>query len=207
MADGIQINPADVERVNLLLLGLKNSAKKVLTRAVNKTLTGIRTDAVQVVYDDLNLTKTRIRKNFSITRASFPGLLGRVRSKGYPVNLIEFGAKELKTGGVSVKIRRNGTREKLRHAFIAYGKPTKTGDRNRLVFQRAKHLYKGRKWYRGRAYGYMADQYRFPIVARSSSRIEDVIAEPKNFSTIMQKGQARLDNNLSHELDFELSRV
>lgn len=201
MSYGISINKDDLNKVNLMMAGIKNGYPKVVSRAINKTLTGVRTDAVNVIYSQLNLTKTRIRKDFSIKKSNWSVLEGRISASGKGVNLVEFGARQLKRGGVSVKIKRTGAREKFGHMFIA------TAKGNRLVFERSEKIYMGRAPVPGRAYAKLPRAMRLPIHAKPGPAIEDYFGDERAMKPVLEKAKDRMDKALGESLDFELSKL
>ncbi|MBF0395771.1 MAG: phage tail protein [Desulfobacterales bacterium] len=195
----VSINQSDLNAVRLLLNGLQNSVPKVLCRAINKTLSGVQTDAVSEIADELNLTKTRIRKDFKISRASLSNTSGKVVSKGKPVGLASFiGTRQTKTG-VSVKVKKQGKRSVLKHAFIAKAKTAEN------VWWRK---YSGtRKQFRPNfKYAKLPKKYKLPIQRLTGPRIQDIFAKDKVIKKVETKAKVRLDKNFAHEIDYELQR-
>ena len=201
VAFNIKLNETDVAKLKALTLGIKNGTPKALSRAINDTLRGARTDMVQQAYDTYNLTKTRIRKNIDVRKfSSFTDLSGRVSAVGESVRFLEnkgstfnFGVSRavLKTGGISAKILRNGSREKWKRAFLATMKSGAIG-----YFQR-KEIAPGR--YVG----------RLPITQLTGPAIESAFSVrqyPAAMPTVQNKVQLRTDNNLQKQIDLEWSK-
>ncbi|OGP61899.1 MAG: hypothetical protein A2V65_01270 [Deltaproteobacteria bacterium RBG_13_49_15] len=186
----------DVERA---IAGAGGSPPKVVSRAVNKTMTGIRTDATTEIGAILNLKKSRIRDDFKIKKMSMQTMTGNISSTGKPVGLINFGAKKV-SKGVSVQVKKTKPRSTLYHAFITTAK----GAEN--VFSRA---YRGaRATVRpGFAYGRLPRLYRFPIERLTGPRIQDIYDDPAVMGAVLKKADTRLKTNLSHEMDYELSKL
>jgi len=89
---------------------------KATVRALNKTAEQARTEAsVQVRTAGFNIKASAIKKSFTIQKASAGRLLVVLKSTGAPIGLINYGARQTKSG-VSVQVK--GARTILRHAFI-----------------------------------------------------------------------------------------
>ena len=209
MRINLQFDPGDIAKVNLLMGDIKNGVPKVMTRAINKTLAGVQTDAVKAIAIDLNLTQERIREDFYINNATYENLAGSVVAKGRPVNFASFsGTTETVSdygGGVSVKIKKSGSRVRFKHAFI-WNRPTKSGDEARTVFQREWH-----EWHSFRSrfspWKKFGAKYRLPLETLNGPRIEDEYAKDRVINNVQLEAKARLDANLEHELEYELSKL
>ena len=205
----IKFDTSDIAKVHLLLGEIKNGAPKVMTHAINKTLTGVQTDAVKAIAIDLNLTQERIREDFYINKASFEFLSGSVVATGKPVNFASFsGTTETKSdygGGVSVKIKKSGSRIKFKHAFI-WERTTKSGNEAKTAFQREWHEWRS---FRSRfsPWKKFGPKYILPLETLNGPRIEDEYAKDRVISSVQLEAKARLDQNLAHELDYELSKL
>jgi hypothetical protein len=171
-----------------------------MARAINKTLMGTRTDAVGEIYKSLNLTKTRIRKDFSLHKASSTLVRGSVLAKGKPVGLISFtGTKQLKSGFVSFKVHRGKKFQKLRHAFIARAKGTDN------VFER---INWGKRPFRpGFPYAVLPHKYRFPLERKTGPRIEDDYSQKLIIDPVSIMAANRLTKNIDSQIDFEWSKL
>jgi hypothetical protein len=123
-------------------------------------------------------------------------------AKGKPVGLASFsGTKELKRGGVSVKVHRTKPRNVLRHAFMARGK----GSTTEHVFERK---YYGKKPFRpGFPYAMLPDKYRFPLERLTGPRIEDEYAKPGVLDPTMGYANFKLGENINSQLDYEFSKL
>lgn len=195
----IELNKADIANVQVALAGVKNGASRVLSRAINKTLDGVRTDSVNEIAKDITPKKSTIRGTFTVRKTSVTNLEGRTYSRGKPLGLIHYQARQTKKG-VSVKVKRVGKRAVILGAFIAKGK----GATN--VFWRQ---YRGtRKKVRpGFQYGALPRGYRLPIERLTGPRIPDIMGNPKVIGLILSAANVRLDKNLSSQLDYELSKL
>lgn len=205
MRINIQFDKSQIENVHAMMGDIKNGAPKVIMRAINKTLTGVQTDAVREIGKDLNLTQTRIRKDFRINKAAIDWQAGSVVAKGRPVNLASFiGSREGKRG-LSVKVKRSGARTVLKHAFI-YSRKTKGGLDAATAMEREWHDYHTKASPR-LPWKKFSPKYRLPVEVLTGPRIEDEYAKAPVLAEVQNKAKTRLDGNLSHELDYELSKL
>ncbi len=198
----IDINPDDIARVNLFLNDVE--AGVVMRRAINETLDGVRTDATRVVYADLNLTQRRIRENFFIRRATGTELAASFASRGRPVNLASFIGTRTTTRGLSVKVKRAGTRTTLRHAFT-WNRTTASGDAASTAFQRA---WTGPRTSASNQMPWkaMTPRYRLPLETLTGPRIEDILSRLDVITNLEQSAGARLEKNVSDQLEYIMSR-
>lgn len=221
----IQIDQADIAKVNLLMGDIKNGVPKVMVRAINKTLTGVQSDAVKFIAVDLNLTQERIRADFFINKAVWDYPSGSVVAKGRPVNFASFiGTTENRSdynGGISVKIKKSGARQKFKHGFLWERpagsiniNPTSGGisqDTAKTAFQREWH-----EWRSFRSYLspwpkiFPGEKPLHPgrrVETLASLRIEDEFAKDRVINSVEIEAKGRIDANMAHELDYELSRL
>jgi hypothetical protein len=196
----IELDKAALAEVKVALAGVENGASRVLSRAINKTLDGVRTDSVNEIANDITPKKSVIRKTFTVKKTTASNLEGRTSSKGKPLGLIHYLARQTKKG-VSVKVKRNGKRSVIPGSFIAKAK----GATN--VFWRQ---YKGPKTKPrpGFKYGVLPKHpYRLPIERLTGPRVPDIMDKPEVMAAILAAADARLDKNLSNQIDYELSRL
>jgi hypothetical protein len=198
----IKFNPEDVAKVKLLLSEIE--AARCLRNALNDTITGIQTDAARAVYADLNLTQTRIKQGFRIQRATIDDLYGSFRSIGKPVNLASFTGSRMTTRGLSVKVKRNGTRTTLKHGFI-WSRLTKQGDEAKTAFQRA-YIGTRTKASNKLPWRKMPEHYRLPLETLTGPRIEDILGREDILSSLSALAGERLEKNTERELDWILSK-
>lgn len=128
----ISTNFADVQRkLDALQADMRNT---VLVRTVNKTIDGAKVDMGRSIRQEFNVTATYVRERLRVRKASFKAgrfnveaeLIGG-NSKRRSANVIAFAARQVKAG-VSVKIKRAGSRKVIKGAFI--------GNKGRTVFRR-----------------------------------------------------------------------
>lgn len=209
----VQVDQSDILAVERALVGIKNGAPKVLTRAFNKTTTGTRTDITDEVAKVLNITKKVIRERVVIKKATWANLTAYVERTGDPVPLSLFSGTRQTMKGVSVQVKRAGSRGILRHAFIAtmnsghigvFRREVKTGA-GAKKWNQVQSKWFGtlpRKWNPGND-----SKFRLGIEELTGPRIEDIMADDVVFQIIVKKSDARMAKNIDHELNYLLSQV
>lgn len=208
----IRINEADLQAAQQFFNQLGNESDTALYRAINKTLTGVKTDAADIVYQDLNLTKTRIKKNMKIRKAFAKQLNGSFISIGKPINLASFGGTRQTKKGLSVKVKRAGTRSIIRHAFL-WERATQSGTMAKTAFWRDYTGERAKPPKLGpvptKRYGILkgrADRYR-TIETLQGPRIEDILGKPANLTLLNKKAGERFVKNAEHEVDYIMDRA
>lgn len=196
----IEISRIDMLKAEALLIGVKNGREKVTARAVNKTLAGVRTDSVNEISKVITANKKIIRKAFSIYRASPRKLTARVESRGEPLGLIHFRARQTKKG-VTAQVLKKKPRKLYKGAFIATIKNAEN------VFWRKYHEAPSRPPRPGVKYRRLPKKYRLPIQRLTGPRIPDIMGKPATLKRIQAKANERLKKNLKHELDYMLSKL
>jgi hypothetical protein len=123
----IQSNVGDIR--SQLAKFSRQVIQQAAPRAINKTMMQARTQAVKEVRSaGYNIKASTVRKTFKLQRSTKSCLTAVLTSSGKPIALIDYGAKQTKSG-VSVVVK-NG-RKVLRHAFLAKMRSGHVG-----VFQR-----------------------------------------------------------------------
>lgn len=214
----INFDPQDVFRVKLLLNDIE--ANQVMVGAINDTLPGVETDAVREATGYLNLRAERVRANFTRIRAYTGNATGAWKSIGRPANLASFiGTTETISdynGGVSVRVLRSGSRERLKHAFmwsrpsggglnVSPGSGLISGEISQTVMQREWHdfhTFRSRfsPWKR------MGPRYRLPVETLTGPRVEDVLGRDGVIAIIETQAGERLENNVDRRLELIMSR-
>jgi len=202
----ISINQADLLKVEAMLSGIKNAVPRVISRSVNKTLVGVRTDSVREIGKVITPKAKVIRKSFKVYRASVSNLSAKVESKGKPLGLIHFEARQIKLSrgkikaGVTLKVKKKKARSNIPHAFIR----SVNGAKNvwmRFYYGPRKPVKPGRK------YGAMPKKYRYSIYRMVGPRVPDIMSNKPVMRAIQEKADKRLDKSFNHELEFMLSRL
>lgn len=181
----IEISKADVKRVEAMLGDIKNGSKKAMVTAINKTATTTKVQVKKRLGKELNLKAKRIDKDLSIKKANYSNISGKVSATGEPVGLINFGASQLKKG-TKVKVMKSGSRDLIRHAFIATSK-------------RAENV-----WWRARVGGKLVP--RLPIERLTGPRIEDILGKDEILDTVNRDAANLLAANLDKQVDDILRR-
>ena len=108
---------SNVAGITAQLTRIVGEQQKAVVRALNKTAAQARTAASQEVRSaGYNMKASAIKKSFSISKATGKNLVVVLRATGRPIALINFQARQTKSG-VSVNVKTG--RKVLNHAFIA----------------------------------------------------------------------------------------
>lgn len=214
----IKINEADLQRVQDMLGEIKGLPERVAVRALNKTLTGVKTDASAEIRAVITAKKAAVDETFKISKASTGNMKASISSTGKPLALIDYSARQT-TKGVSVQVRKDRSRKIVPGAFIATMKSGHTG-----VFWREWHGNKGKlnktetaisrsgyvwnsKTGRFIPIAALPREYRLKIKERYGPRVPDIMSNEPVMKAILAKAGDRLHNNLTHETDYELSKL
>lgn len=125
---------AEFGQVFKALDGLGSDVKgKVIARTLNRIGAQTKTQATREISREFNIKSSKVRqrivvrKAFARTRLTVEVLV-TARGGKRSINVINFGAKQSKKRGVTVKVKRAGSRKPLKVAFI--------GNKGRTVFSR-----------------------------------------------------------------------
>lgn len=192
----IEIDDAALDNVKTMMKGIRNGVPNVLVTSINKTLGTAKTQATARIGNELNLKAARIKDDMTLSKANYSNLSGALVATGEPVGLVQFGASEVQKG-VTVKVKRQGSRKLLKHAFIAKGKGKSISKKDETVkthiWWRAgrdrmpvpRHFAPGKK---ARAnWDNIPKKFKFPIGPKGDKsiqrltgpRIEDIFASKK----------------------------
>ena len=195
----IEIDKAQLAKVEFMLAGIEDGSATVLMRAINRTLTGVKTDLDRETRKILNIKSSRVKKDMSSSTASKARLRGQVNSAGKPVGLTQFSGTKQKKKGVSVSVRKDTRRSIIQRAFIAKGR----GD-NIHVFWRK---WSGtRQPHKNIAYAKLPRKYRLPIKTLYGPRIQDIQADPAVQQGVQVKASGRLNTRIAYELNYLLRK-
>jgi hypothetical protein len=132
----IEITNEQMERVNLILNGVPNGAKKAFYNAINRGLQTVRTQSGKSVNKTYRILQKDFKSETNITekKASQSSLIGEIAFAGTRIPLIKFqvSPKEPQKQTVSVAVLRETGGERLKHAFVAKMQSGHVG-----VFERA----------------------------------------------------------------------
>lgn len=119
----IEITEQQIDRVNLILGGLKNAPQKAFTGIINRALTTIRSQSGKEVRQTYRIKQKDItsNQNIGIKRASGGSLEGEIRYAGTLIPLIKFNVNppQPQQKAVSVSVLKNGGGKRLLHAYVA----------------------------------------------------------------------------------------
>jgi len=200
----IQIDQHDLRKIEEMFSDIGKSPAKVFVRSLNKTLTGVKTDASTAIRGVVTAKKADVDKTFSISKASEKTLSASITCTGKRLPLYTYSARQTKKG-VSVQVKRANPRTVVPHAFVAKMKSRHVGVWVRDYVPRGKS---------GRTvsadpqirYGRLPRQYRLPIRELFSMRVPDVMGYEPTMKTILKQAENRLQKNLMHEMEYELSK-
>lgn len=194
----VELDKSDILKVRSMLNGIKGGADTAIYRSINKGISHGKTQAVKAIGQELNLKAGRIKQDFTVKKAYRDNLSGSVTATGKPVGLAQFGASARKTG-VSVKVKKKGSRKLLKHAFIRKVKGV-----DHLFWRQ----YDGpRKKVRpGLGYARLPRAFRFPIERLEGPRIEDIYDEPMVYNPVFEAAAKKTADNLMSEAENILRR-
>lgn len=136
MGYGIDLDPASEREVRRMLRGIPAAVPKVMQKAVATTAKNAGVDVSAEVRKVVTLKATSIKSRVRVTK--FPSTAdpsARIGLAGEAPLLSSFGKpNETKRNGVSIRVRRDGPRERHRKAFVRSGR----GGSNLVLVRSAK---------------------------------------------------------------------
>lgn len=118
MVATVKADSTSMREVAAALAGIRNGAKLAMVKALNHTATEHRRDTAAEIYRDVRLGKRYITDKLKIRKARFNRLQASVETPAQGLQLSRYGAQPLKRGGVSVHVKRSGSRRRLPGAFL-----------------------------------------------------------------------------------------
>lgn len=158
------INAKDITKATGFLRGAVRAVEKAQMRAINRTASKTRTAASKAIRQDIKLPASYVNENLKVSRkASINNPEAVITGRKRPTRLARYGAKQMsrvakqasgdpsrgiasgrKQAGVSVAVKKGGSRKKMRKAFLiplkgsnAMGVFVRTGSGKKDI----KHLY------------------------------------------------------------------
>lgn len=200
----ITVDPAQVERIQRELSGVKNGLQRALVDAINKVLPKGRTVAVNGLAALLTVKRSNIFKRTNVERANRSKPFGIVRIMGRRIGLINFEHKDTRTKkakkkwgdksagrGVIARAYKGGAQEVFPHAFVAVGRrAAKTGEGNKHVFERAKTGGKRAP--------------RLPIWSRRGLSLLDVY---KEHPELVRETERKIQESLAEAVESQVDRI
>ncbi len=197
----IKLNPTDVANVKKMLWAVEEKVPVVLSRSINKTLDGVKTDASTEIRAVITAKKSMVDKTFKTMKSTPKFLSARFESRGRPLPLIEYSARQT-AKGVSVQVKRQEARKVIAGTFIATMKSGHKG-----VFWREWHAAERKPKDKRMAYSKLPKRYRLPIEQRFGPRVPDILENMPVMNAVLSKADDRLHKNIEHELSFEVSKL
>ena len=117
MADGIFVRVEGLNQVIRRLQSLDINVKRTLSRAVNDTADHARSLAVKGITNEWNIKAKDVRSTFGLKRASQSNLTAELSSKGKPIPLLYFAARQTRKG-TTYRVKKQGGRELLARGWI-----------------------------------------------------------------------------------------
>jgi hypothetical protein len=205
MPMAVEISKYDIAKLDIILAGIKNGAVKILVRSLNKTLTSVKSNAAKSVAQDLNVTQKRVKSDFKKShKASWNNPTAGFVAQGKPLPLVDFiGTRQVKKG-VSVKIKKSGAREIIKHAFkgIIWAGKEDVGQR---IYEGERQPARGTYPYT--SYRKLPFEYRWPLRKLTGPRVEDELGKSKVIGAVMAYANERLNVILEQEVNYELSKL
>ena len=207
MSITVKIDQSALERVRAALEGIRNGYENALVTSINQTLTTAKTQAAARIGNELNLKAARIKEDFTVKKASYSDPSGVLRATGEPVGLINFGASQTQKG-VTVKVKRSGSRSLLKHAFISTGNKSS----KEHVFWRAGQDRQPvpKKFPAGKiskaAWPKFGNEYRFSPERLTGPRIEDIFAQAEVLDPVTIQANTLFLSNVESKIDEILRR-
>ncbi|MCK9324585.1 MAG: phage tail protein [Bacteroidales bacterium] len=196
----VEMDKAQLAKVEFMLAGIEGGTAKVLMRAINNTLSGVQTDLNKETRKILNITASRIKKDVTISKATSTRLCAQVSSAGRPVGLTNFTGTKQRAKGVSVSVRKDTPRSIIRGAFIAKGL-----NDNEHVFWRKWHSYKNPVNSKI-VYAKLPAKYKLPIKTLYGPRIQDIQGQTEVIEPVQAAAGVRLRTRIDHELTYFLRK-
>ncbi|MFH0995796.1 MAG: hypothetical protein V1844_09910 [Pseudomonadota bacterium] len=200
----LSVDAAQLADVKAMVSGIANGYEVVMKNAINRTLSTVQTQAVARIANELNLTSARIKQDFSILNATLARTGGGVYSKGDPIGLVSYGAKQtgsIKSGttaDLKVKVKKAGSYKTIKHAFFASTKHKNAGEVMNVYWRE----YHGTRfpWNPRKAYNRMPDKYRYKLGRLSGPRIQDIYAGNTVFDPVTVQAQTIFVSNVDQEV-------
>ena len=121
----IEITEKQIDRVNLMLGGLKNAPRNAFGNVINRALATIRSQSGKEIRKTYKIKQADItsNQNIGMKRASGSGVVeGSISYAGTLIPLIKFNvnpSQPRRKAAVSVSVLQHAGRTKLQHAYVA----------------------------------------------------------------------------------------
>lgn len=192
MRPSITIDPADIARLKSDFYLMDNEVPVAVSRAINRAVDKVNTEGSIQGRKHYKLTAKRIKKNFKVRKSTRNNLSAAWFSKGRPVGLMQFGARQNQRG-VSVKVMASGSRRTVIGAFIQIPRDPRVISTGPQVFWR--EMEGGKR------------VARYDIHRLEGPRIEDALSKPEVQKALQNKADTVLIDRLEHEANYILSKA
>lgn len=119
----IEITNEQIERVNLIVGGIKKAPNKAFYNTINRALSTVRSKSGKMIRETYRIKQKDItsNQNMKMKRASMSDLEGRVEFAGTVIPLIRFKVtpSEPKRKTVSVSVLKEESGKRLQSAYVA----------------------------------------------------------------------------------------
>lgn len=119
----IEITNEQIERVNLILAGIKNAPNRAFYNTINRALATVRSKSGKMIRETYRIKQSDItsNQNMKLKRASMSDLEGQIEFAGSVIPLIKFKVtpSEPKRKMVSVSVLKTDGAKRLQSAYVA----------------------------------------------------------------------------------------
>lgn len=119
----IEIRNEQIERVNLILGGIRKAPNKAFYNAINRALSTVRSKSGKAIRETYRIKQSDItsNQNMKLKRASISNLEGKIEFAGGVIPLMKFKVtpSEPKRKSVSVSVLRTESAKRLQSAYVA----------------------------------------------------------------------------------------
>ncbi len=129
----VEVDQADLRRVQKKLGDMKQKAPMVISRAINKTATTARVKLANKAQQAYTVKTTNFKKDMQIRKASYGNLEAIIRSEGKPLSLVSFKTTAPQSGA-KAQVLKSGSLKKLIKGNTKAFKGT--GKLNGQIYQR-----------------------------------------------------------------------
>jgi hypothetical protein len=214
----MEIDRADLDNVKRMLADIKGAGARVTARALNKTLTGVKTDSSAAIRDVVTAKKAAVDETLKISKATTVNPSAYITSTGRPLALIDYSARQTNKG-VSVQVRKDRARKIVPRTFISAMKSGHKGvfwrrwhqgvaskmNKTESAINRSGYVWSA-KLNRWISIAWLPKAFRLPIEERFGPRVPDIMSNDPVMKGILAKADDRLHKNITHELEYELSK-
>jgi hypothetical protein len=172
----VSVRAQDLHRA---LRELREQSPRAVTRALNRTIESVQTQAGREVAAETGLPVRKVRASMRVIRATFSTLRAALQVRGVRIPLIEFHARQTRSG-VSYRLPRG--RGSAPSAFIA----TMASGHQGVFKRRAKA--------------------RLPITELFGPSLPKAFLQDRVRQALERVAASGLAKNLQHEIDFLLRR-